>query len=339
MNSAAFRPRSLLLLAPSRDLTFVENDVTILSQVYDVDVVTRTDFPSRRQLLPEVRRRLRDRRHVAVFVWFAEPYDSLFVTLLARCLRCRTIIVPGGYETTSLPNLGYGGLLRRRDGLKVRLALQLADAVFPTSDLLAEEVLRLCTPRRLRVIYPGIDCNLFAPDGPRERTVVTVGTVGAKTWQLKGLDVFACISKRIPEARFLVVGPCTDAEVHARLRTMGGPNLDFTTRRLPAPEMAEVFKRACVAAQLSARESFGIALAEAMATGCVPVATRVGFLPEVVGDTGLLVEHHDISGTVEAIRTALESGDGLAARRRVCTRFGFERRRHSLLESVRQVTG
>ena len=65
---------------------------------------------------------------------------------------------------------------------------------FRARDLLADEVRMLCTPKWMRVIYPGVDCARFAPDGARERMVVTVGTASEATWRLKGLDVFALLS-------------------------------------------------------------------------------------------------------------------------------------------------
>jgi glycosyltransferase involved in cell wall biosynthesis len=339
MTGASGAVPAILMVAPSRELTFVEHDVQILSKAYRVEIVTRGQFPGRRRLLPEVWRRLRDGRHAVVYLWFAEPHDSPFVILLARLLGRRTAVAAGGYELTALPELGYGGLIRRADRAKVQLALKLADAVLPSSDLLADEVRMLCTPKWMRVIYPGVDCARFAPDGARERMVVTVGTASEATWRLKGLDVFARCSRLVPDARFVIVGPCPDSAIGRRLRELGGPNLELTERRLSLDEVARVFQRARVAVQLSARESFGLALAEAMAAGCIPVATRTGFLPDVVGDTGFLVETGDVTGAAGAIRAALERTDGMAARTRVRDRFACELREQALLESMRRLVG
>ena len=169
--------------------------------------------------------------------------------------------------------------------------------------------------------------------------VVTVGTASEATWRLKGLDVFARCSRLVPDARFVIVGPCPDSAIGRRLRELGGTNLELTERRLSEDEVARVFQRARVAVQLSVRESFGLALAEAMAAGCIPVATRRGFLPDVVGDTGFLVEAGDVTGAAGAIRAALERTDAMAARTRVRDRFACELREQALLESMRRLVG
>ena len=84
-------------------------------------------------------------------------------------------------------------------------------------------------------------------------------------------------------------------------------------------------------------ESFGMALAEAMACGCVPVVTERGAMPEVVGDTGYYVPFGNVQSAAEAIEKALSSKKGLEARMRVEEKFSLNRREKglsSLLESV-----
>jgi hypothetical protein len=83
---------------------------------------------------------------------------------------------------------------------------------------------------------------------------VTVGTVGATTWRLKGLDVFARCSRLVPDARFVVVGPIESETVAADLRALGGDNLELVGR-VSAAEMAGwLGPRDGVRAALGARE-------------------------------------------------------------------------------------
>ena len=190
-------------------------------------------------------------------------------------------------------------------------------------------------PTVLQTFEPGLfDCERFVPGEIRERLVVTVGRVGHTTWRLKGLDVFARCSRLLPSAQFVVVGPSTDENILRELRLAGGPNLTLTARLLPPSELAAWFRRATVYAQLSVRESFGLALAEAMSAGCVPVATASAFMPEIVGDTGFLVEYGDSVAAAEAISRALESDSGSRARARIEALFSLERRERELLGSV-----
>lgn len=327
-------PPAILVIAPTRTLALVVQDVEMLARCYRVDVLARADYPSLRELLPELIRRLRQVRYSLVYVWFAEPYDSPYVVMAARVFGVKCAIVVGGYDVACIPALHYGALTSRTGRWKVKFALRRADAVFPTSDLLATEVHRLGRTRQVRVIYPGVDCARFTPGPLRERLVVTVGTVGRTTWRLKGLDVFARCARLLPDVEFVVIGPCTDRQALEDVRSCGAANLTLTERFVPPGELAGWFCRATVYAQLSVRESFGMALAEAMSAGCVPVVTAAGFMPEVVGDTGFVVEHGDPESAAECIALAFRSDSGTRARTRIQTLFSRERRERELLSTL-----
>jgi glycosyltransferase involved in cell wall biosynthesis len=331
VNKAPAVARRALVIAPSRDLTFVEDDIQLLSGIYDVEVLTRRDYPSRRRLLPEVLRRFWRRRYDLLYVWFAEPHDAPFVLGAARVAGVPCAVVVGGYEVASLPQFNYGGLTARRDRWKVRAALWAADLVLPTSQLLTDEVRRLGRRHGVCVIYPGVDIDVFTPpDSAKERLVVSVATLGTATWRLKGLDVLAQCSRLLPDVEFIILGPVSDPEVVDKLKEMGGANLTIVGRRLSRAELAGYFQRAAVYAQLSARESFGLALAEAMACGCVPVASAVGAISEVVGDTGFLVAYGDAKAAAGAILQGVAIGGGRGASQRVRRLFPAERRAAAL---------
>lgn len=48
-------------------------------------------------------------------------------------------------------------------------------------------------------------------------------------------------------------------------------------------------------------EQFGLAIAEAMACGCPVISTNITAAPEVVGDTGILIEANEVDKIVQAI--------------------------------------
>ncbi len=329
-----------LVIAPDRGLTFVEDDIRILAMRYDLDVLTRREYPSRRRLLTALLRRFLRARYALVYIWFVEPYDSPYVVWLTRIFRIPCVLVPGGYDLAALPTMHYGALTTRHGRYQVQAALFGANLVLPTSHLLANEARLLGRTHAVRVIYPGLDCEYFTPDGrDKERLVVTVATVAATTARVKGLDVFARCSRQLPDVQFAILGPCTEPRVAADLRAQGGANLTIVGEHLPPERLLRWYQRAAVYAQLSARESFGMALAEAMACVCVPVATSVGALPEVIGDAGFFVDYADVTAAARAIARALDSDLGARARARVQARYGLERRRRELHDTLAAVVG
>jgi glycosyltransferase involved in cell wall biosynthesis len=336
----------VLVVVPARSLSFVEQDLAILSRSFGVTVLSRAELRSRRRLLPAAARLLATRRFGLVFVWFADPYDTPAILRLARWFGVPSAVVVGGYELASLPALGYGALRDRRERGRVIRALAGADALLPTSQLLAEEIRALGDfGGRLRVIAPGIDCDFWrpaeaapAPAAPagRERLVVTVATIASPTWKVKGLDLFAACARHLPDARFAILGECKEPATADALRQLAGGNLEIPGHRLSAAELLAWYRRATVYAQLSRRESFGVALAEAMACECAPVAARTGALPWVLGDCGRLVAPGHAGEAVDAIGEALAAGEPCrAARLRVASRFDAGRRERELMGVVR----
>lgn len=326
--------RRILFIAANPWLTFVNHDLQILSACHDVDVLSRNEYAGNRRWLPVVARQLMRGRYALVYVWFAEPYDIPYIVFLARLFGARCAIVTGGYDTASVPEIGYGSVLSRAGRLRVKAGLRGAHLLIPFSHFSASEAEHVYPGRPQQVIYPGVDCALFTPAGEKERLAVTVGTISRAVWQRKGLDVFARASRHLPDVRFVIIGRVEDEAVAASLRQAGGENLHLIARRVAESELVGWYQRAAVYAQLSAHEGFGLAVAEAMACGAVPVAADRGSLPEVVGESGFLVPYGDDGAAARAVEEALACGRGAVARQRVEAQFPLARRRQELLAAI-----
>ncbi len=151
----------------------------------------------------------------------------------------------------------------------------------------------------------------------------------------KGVDVAidACLQTG---RRLLIVGDGPEREALVRRATRGGGGKEELVRflgRVDGDELAQLRSRASVALVPSrSAETFGMAAAEAMAAGLPVIASRVGALPELVEEEGLVP-----AGDAAALAQALERrwGDehaGERGRRRVMERCSPELIASSLLE-------
>ena len=84
-------------------------------------------------------------------------------------------------------------------------------------------------------------------------------------------------------------------------------NVEFTGW-LSDEDLRALYRRAAVYVQASRHEGFGLAVAEAMLAGCVPVVVNVTAMPEVVGDAGVLIESQRPEEVADGVRRALELG-------------------------------
>ncbi len=317
------RPRVLFIFPI--DATFVRADLELLRTFCSV---TPLHF-NRNSLYPELFRATIGAD--IIFSWFALGFAAA-ANIVAKMIGRKSIVVAGGWDIVGIPEIGYGRLLTRRGLVQARLALTTADRVLAFSDWSMQIIHRVAPGSDVRRAYLGVDPREFSP-AEKEDIVVCVAHVSRENLARKGLRTFVDASRSVPEARFVLVGAHWDDTVE-NLRKVAGDNITFPGW-LPGGRLRNLLARAKVYVQPSYTEGFGLALAEAMASGCVPVVTRSGAMPELVGETGYYINYGDNSGLAETIRQALASAKGGEARMRAEQRFSIERR----LEELRTVIG
>ena len=270
------------------------------------------------------------------FTWFAGEHAFPAVAF-SKALGKRSLVVAGGYDVACDREIGYGQFtLNWHKRAMTKFVLEQADTILAVSDFTRREVLKRSRPRRLQMIYNGVETGRFSPgDVPKEDLVLTVGGISHDTLKRKGLEAFVKSAKFVPEARFALVGKDSDGSTEY-LRSIAPENVEFAGM-VSDEDLLKWYRRAKVYVQASAYESFGMALAEAMLCECVPVATDRGALPEVVGNTGFFISYGDVKEMAEKIREALASEKGPEARRRITTTFSIRQREVAVVKAIRKV--
>jgi glycosyltransferase involved in cell wall biosynthesis len=322
-----------ILYVHSREASFVAIDREILAERYEIeDLYQPGRVPNPLKVVGGVL------RADLVFGWFASWHTFLPITL-AWLLRKPSVMVIGGFDVANMPDIGYGhqqGGLRKHAS---RWIFRRAGRLVTNSDYSLSEIERN-TPipaSEVTVIHHGVPDPFGAlPAEPKERVALTVGAVDRSTLVQKGQLPFAKASRELPDVRFVLAGKWLDEAVE-ELRAGAGTNLELTGW-LSNEELLDNYRRAAVYVQASRHEGFGLAVAEAMLAGCVPVVMNVTAMPEVVGDAGVLLESQRPDDVASGIRRALELGPdaAAAARERILTSFPMERRREGILRVVEE---
>lgn len=189
-------------------------------------------------------------------------------------------------------------------------------------------------PAIVRTIHNGVDVQRFhPPEDGRQDGVVRI-MASAHLRPDKGvhhlLEAFQALDA--PAARLLIAG---DGPEEPRLRALAASlgiegRMEFLGLRDDVPALlrtADLFVHPVVSL-----EAFGLAVAEAMASGCAVVASRIGGIPEIIEDgvSGLLVRAGDVGELTAALGRLVNDASqraclGAAARRRIVERFSLER--------------
>ncbi len=312
--------------------TFVQLDRDLLSEFADVrDFYASQKFPHG---LVNYWRGVRNAE--VVFCWFAS-WNSFWALLFAKLFRKPSILVIGGYDIAKLPEAEYG---HQRGGLQKwisRFAMRLATQLFTNSYYSQKEAEQNAAvpARSVKVIYHGVpDPFGSLPNVKNERMVLTVGKVDFPNLKRKGLQTFVEAAALLPDVQFVVVGTWADDAIE-HLRSIASPNVLFTGR-VNDEELLDYYWQASVYVQASLHEGFGMSVAEAMLAGCIPVVTRAGALPEVVGDCGVYCESNSPVVIAQGVQSSLASFSSvrLQARQRILTEFPMEKREKALRQLI-----
>lgn len=317
--------------------TFVARDLEILQGCYQVEeYFVKSDW-----LNP-----WRDFRKVyraeLVFCWFASAHSFLPV-LFAWLLRKPSVVVIGGYDVVNMPEINYG---HQRGGLKKwlsRLIFRLATLLIAVSEFNQTEAIKNANvlARKLRLIYNAVPINQVYPASDSSRSsVLTVGNVSESNLERKGLRLFVESARFLPDVPFVVAGKWVDAGAE-KLKRMASPNVTFTGL-LSDEELSATFDRAGIYVQASRHEAFGVAVAEAMLHGCIPVLSRSGALPEVGGDCAVYLAESTPEVLATTINQALsiaiaEPERAEACRQRIRENFSLDLRRQKLCDLLNRL--
>jgi len=234
-----------------------------------------------------------------------------------------------GFDATQL---GRQGIWRHNYG---RLFAEAAGVIAPSQFLATHLGALGCPAPRISVSPCGIDPSDFPVTAREPGRLLAVGRLVEKKAPHLTIRAFAAVAARHREARLEIVGDGPlRGRCEAEIARLGLGDRVTLHGALAHQEVRARFARAAVFVQHSVvasngdSEGFPVAILEAMGSALPVVGTRHSGIPEGVleGETGLLVEEHDVEGMAEAMLALLSDPEraarmGAAGRRRVEERF------------------
>jgi glycosyltransferase involved in cell wall biosynthesis len=286
---------------------------------------------------------LHDNQCLAYGIWALARQAPLVATIHHPITMDRDIAVrAAGTTLRRLQELRWYSFI----GMQRRVARRMRH-IITVSSAARDDLVRAfgISPRRCRIVPNGIDTDRFRPLNDIAREAGRVMVTNSADVPLKGLsyllEAVAELRRRHPVKLVVVGTPKKNGHIQRRIRELGiGPLVTFTGR-LEERALVEQYARAEVAVVPSVYEGFGLPAGEAMACAVPVVSTSGGALPEVVGDSGVLVPPGDAAALARAIADLLAHPQrsrqlGESGRRRVLQHFSWERAAQSTVAVYRE---
>lgn len=295
------------------------------------------------------------RRYDIYISWFADYY-SLLPLLLGKLSSKRNIIITGGFDAVTIPQLNYG-VFSKKD-LRywfVNCAYKLSDYILPVDKSLEKGINYYGSPdengiptgvksfipnlkAQFEIIPTGYDKNKWHKGSiqKKKNTVICIAsTPDERTYTLKGFDLLIEVAKRMPHVKFTIVG--FNKKMEEFVNTIKTSNV-YISGFIPNHELPEILATQKVFALFSLSEGLPNTLCEAMLCECIPVGSNVNGIPTAIGKTGYIIHRKDISEAIQAIENALKDDEdkGKKARYRITNLFSQDQRREKLNAVINQ---
>lgn len=281
------------------------------------------------------------------YLCFFAGYHSVLPTFFGKLFRLKVLIQCGGTDAMNMPEINYGNFRKKWLRKATVYSFKNCSKILPVAHSLIQQDYRydprllekqgllnlipdLKTP--IQVIHNGFDASFWVDKQVEKRRfsfiTVAVGISKANRAAVKGIDLIVSMARQFPEYSFTLVG---DPEFQS-----GQANVEVVGKCSPN-QLKELFNAHQFYLQLSTSEGFPNALAEAMLCGCIPIGSAVGAIPEIIGDTGFILEQKDPEKLRELFLNLpfqeLESLRKMASNR-VSTDFSYEKRQQALLQAI-----
>lgn len=202
--------------------------------------------------------------------------------------------------------------------------LERASLILTDSEFVKRELMEVFSikPERIKPVLLGVEA-LFRPQSSAETMTVlnkhqldhgqyllAVGTLEPRKNLQVALRAFMHLPENLRRNFPLVLVGLTgwktselEKEIAPLVRAGQVRQLGY----LPREDLATIIAGATTLIYPSVYEGFGLPPLEAMACGVPVIVSNISSLPEVVGDTGLMIDPHDVDGLASAIETLIDS--------------------------------
>lgn len=238
----------------------------------------------------------------SVFIWFADVH-AVIPIILSKLLGKKCVVAIGGYEVCNMPDINYG-MMRETVGIRKEICkwvIRNADVCIVPSQSYYDKTLPYVNNKDKLYIAPdcvGIRSPITRRFYNKKNIVLMVAQADKQNYLLKGIPYYNRVAGEVGDASFYLIGRY-DKEIEEMYNNICYLGLLSHEEVLFWMEMSKVY------CQLSVTESFGVALLESTAMGCIPVVNGIDNLPLLIDTNGIVINTNFPETTKIGIELAL----------------------------------
>jgi len=329
--------------------TFIHTEIKLLSDEFEVISLDQSwnrkfflPFNLIRQVVFLV---INIKKVDTILISFA-GYWSFLPALFGNLLGKKVAIVVHGTDCVAFPVIKYGNLRGALLRFIIKKSLQWTSIILPVSESLVytensyfnNQILKFGYMHHLKGIktpYRVIPNGVIIKDWKRNsytpkdaKSFITVMTAGKL--HIKGGDLIIEIANKFPDYTFYFAGI-------NNLESVKTPKNVVCLGFLSSVELNTWYSKTQFYIQISNTEGFGIAVCEAMLCECVPIVSNVNYLPNIVSETGFVLNKRSVDLLEVLINKALKANLeklGKEARYRIIENFSIENRASLLIAEL-----
>jgi len=274
-------------------------------------------------------------------------FHSFIPVVMGKILNIQTVIILGGSDCASFPEINYGNYRKKFLGKITAWSIENADVLSPVHEKMigydytyenysnkkqGYTAFTKQSKALVKVIYNGFYTDVFTRrEGERTKNFLAIAAYNRDTvYSLKGIDLLEKAAIHFLETTFTVVG-VSEQYIRAS-RPANLIFLPFVTQT----ELNDILNTHYFYCQLSISEGFPNALCEAMLCGCIPVVSDVCSMPDIVDSCGFVLPQRNPEMLFEILQKMMDLPDleqkSIASRKRVVDMYSFENRKTELLK-------
>lgn len=333
--------------------SFIEKDLLILKKKYNIEVYL---FGHKKYKIPL--------KYISQFIYLCKSlnkkciYVSMFAghhsflpTLFSKVFRKKHVVFLGGTECNYIPHVNYGNKNKVIYNYVTKFTLKNTTLLLPVNKELIFCNYTYCdeAPKHQgylaiypkiktenKVIWNGFDSKIFnIKNKNRKLSFITIasGLESERRQKVKGIDLFLYLAKKFTDYDFTIVGSNL---------AINYPNLSIVPF-VENKELPNILNQHSHYIQLSLTEGFPNSLAEAMLCGCIPIVSRVGAMPDIVGEFGYVLETKNLEKLESLFLKVINEYDNkkesiFEISERIEKKYSIQKREEQILQTIKSLS-